>query len=132
MSNVCYLPITSLRLSTLDCFLQSNLIKSNATSKTTLNEIIDNLMLENWTFEKCSYSMMIAKDPLSIFTNLLGLCKLYLVNKCSIYFRVLKYRWWFHYFLKISGTCHYSIRSVCSKYMPNQSTNCIRSTLKKH
>jgi len=32
-------------------FLQSNLFKSNSTSKTTLNEIIDNLMLENWTFE---------------------------------------------------------------------------------
>ena len=118
------LPITSLRLSTLECFynetclnqiqqvlslesLSMNVLDSFQSSrysvKTTLNYIIDNLMLENWTFEinytaysnacnfeKCSYSMMIAKDPLSIFTNLLGLCKLHLVNKCSIYFCVLK------------------------------------------
>ena len=88
------LPITSLCLSTLECFynetclnqiqqalslqtLSVNVLDSLQSShysvKTTLNYIIDNLMLENWTFEinytaysnacnfeKCSYSMMIA------------------------------------------------------------------------
>ena len=82
-------------------FLQSNLFKSNSTSKTTLNEIIDNLMLENWTFEinytaysnACNFKkmLMLAKHPLIVFTNLLGLCKLYLVKKYSIFLKFLAF-----------------------------------------
>jgi len=34
---------------------------------------------------------MLAKHPLSIFTNLLGLCKLYLVKKYSIFLKFLAF-----------------------------------------
>ena len=103
------LPITSLLLSTLECFYNqtcldkikqalniqnfsidplNSLESSQYSSKTTVNQIMNNLMLENWTYEinytdyfsqcnltKCSYSVMDKKNPLSTFMTLLGLCK---------------------------------------------------------
>ena len=103
------LPLTSLRLSSLQCFydqicldkikqaikLQNISITSlNSTQSshfsmnTTLDHIIDNLMLEQWTnninyneyfnecnLEKCSYSIIKQNNALVIFTTLLGLCK---------------------------------------------------------
>ena len=103
------LPITSLLLSTLECFYNqtcldkikqalniqnfsidplNSLESSQYSSKTTVNQIMNNLMLENCTYEinytdyfnqcnltKCYYSVMYKKNPLSTFMTLLGLCK---------------------------------------------------------
>lgn len=103
------LPITSLRLSTLECFYNQTCLnrtqvafnlqnmsisslnplqQSQYSVNTTLNKIIDNLMLENWTYEisyaeyfnqcnikECTYSIMERNNPLVIFTALLSLCK---------------------------------------------------------
>jgi len=104
------LPITSLRLSTLECFYNQTCLNgiqqildlqnisiinsldpfasSQYSIETTLNDIIDHLMLEEWTYrinytsyfntcnlKKCTYSIMKTKNPLAIFMSLLGLCK---------------------------------------------------------
>ena len=104
------LPITSLRLSTLQCFydqscldtvknvlklenLSITALNSTQSSRffvnTTLDHIIDNLMLEerlnsqNYTSylhqcnpQQCSYSVIKKNDVLLVVTTLLGLCKL--------------------------------------------------------
>lgn len=103
------LPITSLRLSTLQCFYDQNcldqvkntlniqnisIIPLNITQSSkfpmniTFNQVIDNLMLEKWTYDvdydkyfsecspkQCSYSIVKENNALVIFTTLLGLCK---------------------------------------------------------
>lgn len=103
------LPITSLRLSTLECFYNQTCLNqmktilnienitisaldSTQTSQffpnTTLNHIIDHLMLEKWTNQtnftkyfdqcnpqECTYSLIEQNSALSIFATLLGLCK---------------------------------------------------------
>ena len=103
------LPITSLRLSSLRCFydqicldkvadalylknlsiisLDPSRINHYATN-TTLNHLIDNLMLEEWENEinytvyfnecaikQCTYLVSKKENPLVIFTTLLSLCK---------------------------------------------------------
>ena len=104
------LPITSLRLSTLQCFYDRNCLdivknalklenlsitaldstqSSQFLLNTTLDRIIDNLMLEEWSnsqnytsyfnqcnSQQCSYSIVKRNSILLIFTVLLGLCKL--------------------------------------------------------
>lgn len=104
------LPITSLRLSTLECFydricldkvkLALNIQNSSIESlnqletsrfliNTTLNEIIDELMIEEWIYsidydqyfqqcqiKQCTYSIRKRNNFLTIFTTLLSLCKL--------------------------------------------------------
>ena len=103
------LPLTSLRFSSLTCFYDqlclnqikqainlSNLsiipletTQSHGFSvNTSLSEIIDNLMLREWTNNidyseyfnqcqpvQCTYSIMKRNNILVIFTTLLGLCK---------------------------------------------------------
>ena len=103
------LPITSLRLSSLECFYNQTCLaqiqqafnlhnmsinslnplqSSQYSVNTALNKIIDNLMLENWTYEinyteyfkhcnlqKCTYSIMQRNNPLVVFTTLVSLCK---------------------------------------------------------
>ena len=103
------LPLTSLRLSTLECFYNQSCLdrvtqainlqyipltaldptQSNQFSiNTTLNYIIDNLMLDDWTsnnnysayfnecnLNQCTYSIIKQNNPLVIFTTLLGLCE---------------------------------------------------------
>lgn len=103
------LPITSLRLSSLECFYNQSCLteikqgfnlqnmsihsldplqSSQYSVNTTLNKIIDNLMLENWTYEinytayfnlcnvqKCTYSIIQRNNALVILTTLIGLCK---------------------------------------------------------
>jgi cytoplasmic iron level regulating protein YaaA (DUF328/UPF0246 family) len=103
------LPITSLLLSSLQCFyddiclndvkkamnLQNlSIISLNSTQlrqfsmNTTLNKIINNLMLDEWIYninhteyfnqcnpQQCTYSIIERNNILVIFTTLLGFCK---------------------------------------------------------
>lgn len=103
------LPLTSLRLSKLECFYDQNCIHqiinvlnlqnisitalnpneiSQYVMNTTLDHIIDNLMLEEWTNYtnyneyfyqcntlQCTYSKTERNNLLVIVTTLLGLCK---------------------------------------------------------
>ena len=104
------LPITSLRLSTLQCFYDQHCLdivkdtlglnnisitalNSTQSSRflynTTLDRIINNLMLEEWSNsqnysayfyqcnpQQCSYSIVRRNDASLILTTLLGFCKL--------------------------------------------------------
>lgn len=103
------LPVTSLRLSSLQCFYNQtcvnvvqealDLINLHLTalhrsqsnqdqSNTTLGNLIDNLMLDDWNqqmnyteyfnqcyLQQCTYSVTKRYNALVIFTTLLGLCK---------------------------------------------------------
>ena len=103
------LPITSLRLSSLECFYNETCLaqiqqafnlqnmsinslnplqSSQYSVNTSLNKIIDNLMLENWTYainyteyfnqcnlQKCTYSIVQRNNPLVVFTTFASLCE---------------------------------------------------------
>ena len=118
------LPLTSLRFSSLECFYDQlclnkvqqaiNLTSisimplngNRSSANRNVSEIIDNLMLREWTSNisyreyfnecqpaQCIYSIIQRNSWLVVFTTVLGLCKL---ERCSLTrFNVLMNRWWF-------------------------------------
>ena len=159
------LPIASLRLSTLECFYNQTCLNgiqqildsqnisiinsldrfasSQYSIETTLNDIIDYLMLEEWTYrinytsyfntcnlKKCTYSIMKTKNPLVIFMSLLGLCKWNTILNDSIDFLCYTNRWWINYFIEMPCTSSYQNKQIFSKHIQIQSTNCTIIILK--